>query len=42
MVLYSLRNKTFIKVNEIKKLKIDYSSLNTYLSLNYLIADKTF
>ena len=41
--LFSSEIKSFLGVNEIKKdLKIDYSSLNIYLSLNYLIADKTF
>ena len=41
--IFSSEIKSFINVDEIKKnLKIDYTSLNTYLSLNYLIADKTF
>ncbi len=42
-LIFSSEIKSFLKVDDIKKdLKIDYSSLNTYLSLNYLIADKTF
>ncbi|MDB2527755.1 asparagine synthase (glutamine-hydrolyzing) [Candidatus Pelagibacter bacterium] len=40
--IFSSEMKSFL-INEIKEdLHVDFSSLNTYLSLNYLISNKTF
>ena len=42
-LVFSSEIKSFIALNEIKKnLEFDLDSLNEYLSLNYLLEDKTF